>query len=290
MLADELDYVVGVDTHWTSTSWRSWLRRRALWSRAGRCARVRAAIKRRSASLSATRLGRERGRLRAPATPGPGSLASSQAGARRCWNAAAHRGLNGGCAAKAMHWTRFERRVQRWAATRSRYPAPVSAARRCGCCWSRVAARSTYAAKKRLDSCAASSSPPRTAPGAAARAPVRKTAGALPPPAPLKHGKLGRARDQARPAQPRPTDPRCDYRGRRARTRDPRPRACARTGAARRAGRRPDRRRAADRRLITPRPSPLRSRHRASRRRRAGPRLERQENPAPTQPNTRACD
>ena len=57
-----------------------------------------------------------------------------------------------------------------------------------------------------------------------------------------------------------------------------------RAGIARRAGRRADRRRATDRRLAAPRPAPVRGRLRAPRRCRPGPSLERQDNAAPTQP------
>jgi transposase len=60
------------------------------------------------------------------------------------------------------------------------------------------------------------------------------------------------------------------------------PVAC--TGAARRAGRRTDRRRPADRRLVTPGPAPLRSSLRPPRRRCTGPRLERPDGPPPAQP------
>ena len=60
-------------------------------------------------------------------------------------------------------------------------------------------------------------------------------------------------------AQPRPPDPGRDRRGRRARAGDPRTRPRARAAAARRARRRTDRRRTTARRLVTPRPRPLRS-------------------------------
>ena len=40
MVADELDYVVGVDTHRESMSWRSWRRPPAPWLRGGRCVRA----------------------------------------------------------------------------------------------------------------------------------------------------------------------------------------------------------------------------------------------------------
>ena len=57
--------------------------------------------------------------------------------------------------------------------------------------------------------------------------------------------------------------------------------------AARRARRRPDRRRATDRHLVTPRPRPLRSRLRTPRRRRTTARLKRPNDPPPPQPRRR---
>ena len=54
-----------------------------------------------------------------------------------------------------------------------------------------------------------------------------------------------------------------------------------------RARRRPDRRRATDRHLVTPRPRPLRSRLRSPRRRRTTARLERTDDPPPPQPRRR---
>ncbi len=76
-------------------------------------------------------------------------------------------------------------------------------------------------------------------------------------------------------------------RGRRARSRDPRPHTRPRTQAARPARRRPDRGRAAARRLVTPRTRPLRSRLRPTRRRRAHPRLQRPNHTTPAQPRRR---
>jgi hypothetical protein len=107
------------------------------------------------------RLAGGRGRLKEPATTAPGWRASWPAAARPCWIAAARRGLNGGCAAKTTRWTRFERRGQRWPARRLRFLAPANGARRCGCCWSRVAAPSRCVAK-RSRNCAGSSSPPQS--------------------------------------------------------------------------------------------------------------------------------
>ena len=96
-----------------------------------------------------------------------------------------------------------------------------------------------------------------------------------------------RARERARAALARATHRGGDRRSRRARARDPRPRPRARARTARRARRRPDRRRATDRQLVTPRPRPLRSRLRTPRRRRTATRLERPDDPPPPQPRRR---
>ena len=61
----------------------------------------------------------------------------------------------------------------------------------------------------------------------------------------------------------------------------------ARARAARRAGRRPDHRRPAPQRLVTPRPLPLRSRLRLARRHGTDPRLLRPDRPPPAQPRRR---
>ena len=76
-------------------------------------------------------------------------------------------------------------------------------------------------------------------------------------------------------------------RSRRTRTRDPRPRPGARSRPPRRARRRPDRRRATDRHLVTPRPRLLRSRLRTPRRRRTATCLKRPHNAPPPQPRRR---
>ena len=128
---------------------------------------------------------------------------------------------------------------------------------------------------------------PDQAPRAAARSHARTPARALPPPARLPQRNPGRARGPARPAHTRPPSQGGQRRGRRARSRDPRPHTRPRTQAARPARRRPDRGRAAARRLVTPRTRPLRSRLRPTRRRRAHPRLERPNHTTPAQPRRR---
>jgi hypothetical protein len=65
MLAGELDYIVGVDTHLDEHVMAVVAARlQAPWSRDDRSARAHTAIRRRSASPVGTRLDRERGRFR----------------------------------------------------------------------------------------------------------------------------------------------------------------------------------------------------------------------------------
>ena len=101
------------------------------------------------------------------------------------------------------------------------------------------------------------------------------------------NGAAVQARREARPAHTRSADRGSQGRGRRARARDPRAGASARTTAARRTRHRTDRRRRRDRRLVIPGSHPLRGSHRAPRRRRARPRLQRPDDPEPTQPRRR---
>src|SRR6266511_2103710 len=96
-----------------------------------------------------------------------------------------------------------------------------------------------------------------------------------------------RAGREARPAHARATDRGGDLRSRAARARAARPRTRARATPARRARCRTDRRRRRDRRLVAPRPRPLRSRLRPARRRRARPSLKRANDSPSTQPRRR---
>ena len=95
------------------------------------------------------------------------------------------------------------------------------------------------------------------------------------------------ARQHARAALDRPTRAAADRRGTRARTRDRNAHPQARTAAARPARRRPARRRAARALLVTPRPDQLRGRLRTARRRRTDPRLLRPNDPLPPRPQRR---
>ena len=91
----------------------------------------------------------------------------------------------------------------------------------------------------------------------------------------------------ARAALDRPTRPAADRRGTRARTRDRDAHPQARTATARPARRRSARRRAARALLVTPRPHQLRSRVRTTRRRRPDPGLLGADSPLPPRPKRR---
>jgi Transposase len=106
--------------------------------------------------------------------------------------------------------------------------------------------------------------------GDAARTATARTLQPLPP---LELLSRRRAGDEARPAHARTPDRGRDGRGRAARARDPRPRPRACTTVARRARCRPDRCSRRDRCLVAPRPRPLRGRLRPARRRRTRARL-----------------
>ena len=101
--------------------------------------------------------------------------------------------------------------------------------------------------------------------------PLGKAARALQPLASLERCGAGRACHAARPAQPRASDRGGDPRSRRARRRAPRPCASAGAATARGARRRTDRRRAAAGCLVASRPPPLGGRLCPPRRRRPVP-------------------
>jgi hypothetical protein len=106
MLADELDYVVGVDTHLIGTHWRSSRRRMVAWWRSGRCGRMRVAMRRRFASPRGMRLERASGQWRAPVITAPASLGTWAAAVRQWSRAVAARATNADCAARTTHSTR----------------------------------------------------------------------------------------------------------------------------------------------------------------------------------------
>ena len=161
MVADELDYVIGVDTHLdehvlaviAAPSGVVVAQRSIHASARGYAAALRFAADKANGAAS--------GRSRARAATAPASPVSSLAPARRCSRSAARQGPSGACAAKTTPSTPPGQRGRRLRARRSRFHAAGNGARRCGCCWSRVAAPSTSAAKH-SGNYAASSSPPRT--------------------------------------------------------------------------------------------------------------------------------
>ena len=276
MLADELDYVVGVDTHRDEhvlavvAAPAGAVVGQA--GGAGERARLRGGAALRRAS---TRPARGSGRSRAQATTAPGLPATSAAAARRCSRSAARREPSGGCAAKTTRSTRSVRRGRRLPARRSRCRA--AGERREALRLLLLARRSAVDVRREalvqlrsvivtapdrlreelrglpvgrlLERCSrlrrsSSASADELAPRLVLRSLARRIEAATAEAAELEREILA-----------------------------PRPRA--RTRPARRARRRPDRRRPADRRLVTPRPAPLRSRLRPARRRRPDPRLQR---------------
>ncbi len=127
----------------------------------------------------------------------------------------------------------------------------------------------------------------RGATQATAAAPRRRARSPLQPLPSLELADTRPARNDHRTRCARAAHPGATVRSRRARTRDPRARPRTRPDAPRRARHRPDRRRSADRDLVTPRPRQLRGRLRPPRRRRPLARLERSHDPPPPQPRRR---
>ena len=139
MLADELDYVVGVDTHRDEHVLVA-------------VAAPTGAVVARQAVRANARGYRETLRFAELYAPGARAWAIEGTGS---YGAGLTRYL-AGCAVRTTRSTRHERLARRSPARRSSCRDQVSGARRCGCCWSRVAAPSTCAAKH-SDSSAASS-------------------------------------------------------------------------------------------------------------------------------------
>ena len=205
MLADELDYVVGVDTHRDEHVLAVVAAPPgAVVARHGGAPRTRAAIASASRSRASTRLAAAPGRSRAPAATAPALPATSPAAARRCSRSAAHRGPSGGCAARTTRSTRS--RTARAALASETLALPRAGERREALRLLLVARRSAVDVRREALDTAARRDRYRTrpAPRGAARTPGRKAARALQPPSPLKLGKRRRARDTARVAQPRP--------------------------------------------------------------------------------------
>ena len=206
MLADELDYVVGVDTHrdehvlaLVAAPAGAVVAGKAVPSERARL--PRGAPLRGALCAGQARLG-DRGHRQLRRRPCPLSRRAGRNGARA---QPYRREPSVGCRAKTTHSTPSARRGRHSPARRSRCREQVSGARRCGCCWSLVAAPSTSAAK-RSRSCAPDRhrprAAPRRAPPPARRAGCSSAAAACAAPAQRR-----RARDPARAAQPRPPHP-----------------------------------------------------------------------------------
>ena len=252
MLADELDYVIGVDTHRDehviARSYRA--------GGCGGCGRSVAANARgyRAVLRFAGRLAPGR---RAWAIEGTGSygagLARFLAGrASWCSSSAAHRLASGGCAAKTTALDAA--RTARAALASETLALPRAGQRREALRLLLVARRGAVDVRREAlrQLRAVIVTAPEPAPRRATRAPVGKLLDRCTRLRRSSAATARRTRDPTRPAQPRSPHPGRNSRGRRARARDPRPRARPRASTARRARRRPNRRRPADRRLVTP--------------------------------------
>ena len=259
MLADELDYVVGVDTHRDEHVLAVVQAGGCRGGAASRVRRPRAAIAEALRFAEQLRAGRRVWAIEGAGHYGAGLaryLAEpGETGARDRRTTACRAA---GCAARTTRSTRSAQPGRRSRATRSR----------CRGGQRREALRLLLVARRsavdvRREALVQLRSVIVTAPEPLREElrllPPRPAARALQPPSPPARARR-RARDTARAAQPRPPDPGGHRRSRRTRTRDPRPRPRARPGAARRARRRADRRRTADRHLVAPRPRPLGSR------------------------------
>ena len=120
MLADELDYVVGVDTHRDEHVLAVVAAPAGAVVAATVGARERARLPASAAVRGAHAAGAAPGRSRAPAATAPVLPATSPAAARRCSRSAARRGPSGGCAARTTRSTRPGRRGRHLPARRSR--------------------------------------------------------------------------------------------------------------------------------------------------------------------------
>jgi hypothetical protein len=148
MLADELDFVVGVDTHLDEHVLAVVAAATGLCWRGKWCGQTSVATKRRCASRAPQRGVVAPGRSRARVATAPGLRVTSPGVARPCSRSAVARAPSGDCAARTTRPTRRGRRGQRLPASRSRFRATGSDARRCDCYWSHVEAPSTCAAKR----------------------------------------------------------------------------------------------------------------------------------------------
>ena len=147
MLADELDYVVGVDTHRDEHVVAVVAAPAgAVVAAAAAAANVRG-YRERFASLSGTRPVAASGRSREQVAMAPGWPASSANAARSCSRPAALQEQSGGLPARTTPSTPSARHGRHLRQTRSPSHAQVNAGKRCGSSWWRGAAPSMCAAK-----------------------------------------------------------------------------------------------------------------------------------------------
>ena len=259
MLADELDYVVGVDTHrGRARAGGAWQRRRGPWWPGRRFERTGAATGRRCVSRSATRPGRRAWAIEGTGSYGAG-LARYLAEQRR--DGARGQPHTASRATAARQGRRTRRGPHGAGGTRqrdARAAASGPAARGAAAAAGRSSQRRRRPPRSARTAARRDRHRTRPAPRGAARAAGRQAARALQPPAPLELGRRRRARDAgsccaASPAASRPRPPRPPSSSARLLGHV---RALAPT-TARRARCRPDRRRATARRLVTPRPAAL---------------------------------
>jgi transposase len=149
MLADELDYVLGVDTR-RDEHVVAVVTAPAGAVVAGKTARANARGYRDLLGLAA----RHAPGRRVWAIEGTGSYGVGLArylaerGETVLEVSRTHRGPNGGCAARTTPSTPPAPRERHSPARRSHCRGPASGGKRCGCCWSRAEAPSTSAAKR----------------------------------------------------------------------------------------------------------------------------------------------
>ena len=257
MLADELDYVIGVDTHRDEHVWLSWRRLPArVIAQEQQLQAAESGYREALRPASGTRRRHGRGRLRAAAATAPASPALPRRGetvlelSRTPRSRAAppgqgrrtRRGRNGASSARQRDTRSCRAQGERREALRLLLIARRGAVdvRREALTQLRAVIVSApdrlpdSSARCRLEGCSSAADTSAARPDhAQTSSPPGSCCAASP--------------TESKPQPAKPT----------TRARDPHPRTCACTAAARRARRRPDRRRATDRRLVAPRPAPL---------------------------------
>ena len=148
MLADELDYVLGVDTH-RDEHVMAVVTAPAGAVVAGAAVPANARGYRESLRFAEQHApGRRAWAIEGTGSYGAGFSRYLPARGEACSRSAAYRAASVDCAAKTTRSTRPGPRGPRSPARRSRSRGGASGARRCGCCCSRAAAPSTSAAKR----------------------------------------------------------------------------------------------------------------------------------------------